>query len=687
MPQSSYDATRDQNRVPVAAGQSNVDATQALPFLIDHITGRLLVDSGGGGAGTVTGVLVATANGLAGTSDGNTATPTLTLSTTITGVLKGNGTAISAATGADLPAMTATVGGAVPTPPNNTTTFLRGDGTFATPTGGGTGDVVGPASATDTAVALFSGTTGKLIKNSLLTVDVNGRFTTPNDTGGVTFLGGIGNATTLKTGTDGTFLFDTGSTQNIKFKGNTGGSTSWGYTDGSFNYVFRSDSSGNTTQNGSATLGTGSPLNLNGATSGATALQAAAIAGSTTLTLPAATDTLIGKATTDTLTNKTYDTAGSGNSFSINGLAATANTGTGAVVRATSPTLVTPLLGTPTSGVLTNCTGYTIANLSGAGTGVLTFLATPSSANLAAAVTDETGTGVLTFATSPTFTTSILAAANTANIGSTTTGWAHLYLATNGVVDFGNGTGTLTQASTTLTLASATTVLNGSSQISLIGNPGSLIYNGVLFGPTVNDASVLGAGLFAWSDLFLASGGVINWANGNATLTHSTGLLTSSVPFSLGTTNALTAGTIELGAATDTTLSRSAAGVLAVEGVVIPSISSTNTLTNKRVTKRAPTVTQSATPTINTDNTDVAHITGLAQAITSMTTNLTGTPVEGDTLRIDITDNGTARAITWGTSFEASTVALPTTTVISTRLDIGFFWNTVTSKWRVVAVA
>lgn len=70
-----------------------------------------------------------------------------------------------------------------------------------------------------------------------------------------------------------------------------------------------------------------------------------------------------------------------------------------------------------------------------------------------------------------------------------------------------------------------------------------------------------------------------------------------------------------------------------------------------------------------------------------MTTNLTGTPVEGDMLRIDITDNGTARAITWGAKFEASTVALPTTTVLSTRLDVGFVWNTVTSKWRCVAVA
>lgn len=50
-------------------------------------------------SGTVTSINVASANGFAGTSDGNTTSPTLTISTTITGVLKGNGTAISAATG------------------------------------------------------------------------------------------------------------------------------------------------------------------------------------------------------------------------------------------------------------------------------------------------------------------------------------------------------------------------------------------------------------------------------------------------------------------------------------------------------------------------------------------------------------------------------------------------------------
>jgi hypothetical protein len=115
--------------------------------------------------------------------------------------------------------------------------------------------------------------------------------------------------------------------------------------------------------------------------------------------------------------------------------------------------------------------------------------------------------------------------------------------------------------------------------------------------------------------------------------------------------------------------------------------SDTQTLTNKRFTRRVVTVTQSATPAINTDNTDVASITGLAQAITSFTTNLTGTPVDGDMLIVRITDNGTARAITWGASFEASTIALPTTTVISTMLTVGFIWNTATTKWRCIAAA
>jgi len=96
------------------------------------------------------------------------------------------------------------------------------------------------------------------------------------------------------------------------------------------------------------------------------------ISNTGTITLPTATDTLVGRATTDTLTNKT---------------------------------LVAPALGTPVSGILTNCTGLPVATgISGLGALVAAFLATPSSANLAAALTDETGSGAAVFAVQPTIT-------------------------------------------------------------------------------------------------------------------------------------------------------------------------------------------------------------------------------------------------------------------------------------------
>ncbi len=89
-------------------------------------------------------------------------------------------------------------------------------------------------------------------------------------------------------------------------------------------------------------------------------------------TIPTLTVTTINGAapvtpsSTKTLTNTTYDTAGTGNSFLIDGVAVTANTGTGSVARAASPTLTTPtftapVLGTPSSGTLTSCTGLPLS--------------------------------------------------------------------------------------------------------------------------------------------------------------------------------------------------------------------------------------------------------------------------------------------------------------------------------------
>jgi hypothetical protein len=100
--------------------------------------------------------------------------------------------------------------------------------------------------------------------------------------------------------------------------------------------------------------------------------------------------------------------------------ALTNETGSGAAVFAESPTLVTPALGTPASGVATNLTGTaagltsgnvtTNANLTGhiTSSGNATTLGSFSSANLKAALSDETGSGAAVFATSPTFVTPAL---------------------------------------------------------------------------------------------------------------------------------------------------------------------------------------------------------------------------------------------------------------------------------------
>src|SRR6185369_3136234 len=123
---------------------------------------------------------------------------------------------------------------------------------------------------------------------------------------------------------------------------------------------------GNLSGSATPTLGASGTLGsvtFGNATSGLLTLQPVTGAlGTVTVLVPAAADTLVGKATTDTFTNKTFDTAGTGNSFMIAGFPVISTTGTGSVaVRQTSPTLITPALGTPTSGTLTSCTGLPLS--------------------------------------------------------------------------------------------------------------------------------------------------------------------------------------------------------------------------------------------------------------------------------------------------------------------------------------
>jgi hypothetical protein len=125
-----------------------------------------------------------------------------------------------------------------------------------------------------------------------------------------------------------------------------------------------------------------------------------------------------------------------------------------------------------------------------------------------------------------------------AALGSTTQMWSDLFLASGAVINFDNGDATITHAANALKIAGCTVTFDTAPT------------------PSASDAAALGTASVMWSDLFLASGAVINFNNGDITVTHSADTLTVAGGTLAASGNATVGGTLGVtGASTLASLS------------------------------------------------------------------------------------------------------------------------------------
>jgi len=128
-----------------------------------------------------------------------------------------------------------------------------------------------------------------------------------------------------------------------------------------------------------------------------------------------------------------------------------------------------------------------------------------------------------------------------------------------------------------------------------------------------------------------------------------------------------------------------AAAQKAIPSGVVVGTTDTQTLSAKRIDPRVTSVTTSAAPTPDVSTTDLYLITALAEGATFGSP--TGTPVQGTKLIIRVKDNGTARSLNYNAIYRAVGVTLPTTTVINKTLYLGMIYNSTDARWDIIAVA